>query len=516
MSDMDLDNLDLLIDGFLNGELAESQREELAARLERDPRAARVFDDALRTEALLHAAHGSTHGSSGTGSSAARNAVENPRGISVATRPIQRADFTPVRAWVAVAALVAVMFGGALYYKHLPSASDKKTEAGGGKNTNKNGASYVVASGRVWVDGRETKQVRENEWLNVSPDGPAVFKQGDALKFELESESGALLRKNGATLLNGAGNFNVQPAASAFVLETAAGNVMTKSGEFSARLESEAAPENTGGTTMKSRVLATLAVTVLAGSVQVESGGKVTPLALGESRVFGAEGEVPRGPRRGPDSGVTGMMLAHVKELGLSDDQIRQLKEIKAALGAQKAVFDADQKLRDLHGSFGAALQTREEAAVKAARIAVQNREEELRQGLTPPGNPLEVLTESQRGLLREILEISRPPHRPDDGNGPPPPDAGGPDGQYPPPPRDGPPRDGPPRDGPPPPRGRDGAPPPPDGRQPSKGGDAYAPPPARLDDAALRMLLEHAEELKLTDEQKSKLKELVEPAQPK
>ena len=508
MPDLDLDNLDLLIDGFLNGELAESQRAELAARLERDPQAARAFDDALRTEALLHAAHVS-HSKL---SSPMTNAVARPREISSvpsSIQRVQRANFTPVRAWVAVAALAAVMVGGALYYKHWPSTSEHKLEAGGAKIAHKNSVNFTVASGRVWVDGRETQSVRENEWLNVSPDGPAVFKQGDALKFELESESGALLRKNGATLFNGAGNFNVQPAGGVFTLETAAGNVSTKNGEFSARLNAQTQPDISGGAPMQSKVLVTLAVTVFAGSVQVESGGKVTQLTLSESRSFGAEDEGPRGPQRGSNFGIESMMLVHAKELNLNDDQIKQLQNIKAAMGEQKSVMDNDQKLRDLHDKFGAALLTHDAAVVKAARLAVRSREDELKQGLKPPGNPQEVLTDSQRELMREILEINRPPHRSDDGNGPPPPGVGGPDDQRPPPPRDG-----PPRDGPPPPRDRYDAPPPPDGRQPQKGGDASTPPPpARLDDAALRMLLEHADELKLTDEQKSKLKSLVEQA---
>ena len=195
MSDADLDNLDLLIDGFLNGELAESQREELAGRLERDRAAARAFDDALRTEALLHAAHVSSTVDS-FASAPGINTSKVPRETlspNYNTGRIQRANFAPARAWVAVAALVAVMFGGVIYYKHLPSV--KNAEAGGTGQ----GVRYAVASGRVWVDGREAKTISENEWLNVSPDGPAVVNMSSELKLELEGGSGALLRKNGAT-----------------------------------------------------------------------------------------------------------------------------------------------------------------------------------------------------------------------------------------------------------------------------------------------------------------------------
>ena len=251
---------------------------------------------------------------------------------------------------------------------------------------------------------------------------------------------------------------------------------------------------------MKGRMLAALAVTVLAGSVQVESGGKVSQLALGESRVFGADGDRPRGddreqpppgPRRRPEFGVVGMMLAHSRELNLTDEQVKKLDAIKVEILEHKAAMDGDQKLRDLHDQFGAALMTRDETAVKQARIAVQSREEEIRQSLKPPSNPQEVLTDSQRTLMREIMEMNRPPHQTGDLNGPPR--------------RDGP--DGPPNDGYGPQPQDDGAPPPPRGirpphpqgegplpnnRQPQKGAENSTPlpppqdqqnRPARLDD---------------------------------
>lgn len=444
MPEPDPNEFDLLVEGFLNGELTDEQRQRLAARLENNPSAARVFDDALRTEALLRTAHTSRRA--------------KPAPVSEITEAAARA-FTPQivtpsrfapRAWVALAAMVALMFGAVWYYKQNFSSNDvaKKSD----DKTPANVSQFTVASGKVWVDGGEARTLAENQWINVSPEGPARIKSGAGFDVELDSGTGALLRKNGATLLNGSATFNVKSGAEKFILDTAAGQVQSAGGEFTATLE--AAPQN--GSSKKPGAL--LTVSVLAGSAHVDSFGVSASLSKGQKRSFGLDKEVaadekderrPK-PKRPLDPGMVGRILEHGGDLELSQDQVAKLEKIRLATMARKAAYDSDAELRQYHNMLSGAIFAGDEPAAQDMRDAIQKREQELGKDLPPCRNPQEVLSEEQRQRLHKILdsigppppERLGPPHNPGEGPRPP---LNGPRPPLPPPGPDHPPPPGPP-----------------------------------------------------------------------
>lgn len=570
--------LELLIEGFLNGELSDSESRRLAGLIESDPAAARAFDAALHTEALLRSAH-------------AERAVP-ARIHKMAEHALARREnpfAIPVRTWVGVAAMLILSVTAVLCYKYIPRNSESAP-----------GATFTVAAGRVWVDGSEPRVVSENQWVNVSPDGPARFKSQAGNEIELDANTGALLRKDGAKLLNGSGTFNVKSGSPEFKLETQQGTVRSSAGEFTVKLQTPSSSIKQGDPKMNTKKIgAALLVTVLAGTAQVEVAGKSFPrLTAGMSRAYGDEidgnpnppspnpnqgpGPGPRPPMMPPppDCGLVSRVLDHAKDLALSDDQNKALAAIRAEVQERRAAFEKDEKLRILHDNLNAAFDAQNGPAVHDLRDAIRERENEILKTFPPGHNPMEVLTDAQRDQMHQILEQLGPPPNGMRRDGPPPPTPNGengpPDGPRPPkpplgddgrpmpplgndgrplPPRDGfqppngPRRDGPPgqpqgndgrplppRDGFQPPNGgpgpngprprppfgdgqmqppRDGQQPPPDGPRPPRGPQngngpqqPNNPPPPRGPD--VQYLLDHADELKLTDEQKAKLKDLL------
>src|ERR1043165_4697305 len=146
MQDSELENL---ICAFLNGELDASGRERLAYALDADPAAREAFDEALRTEALLRAAHGDSAKQLAaieriTERLHKHPAVRRATGTNIRPAPdsaraqpvsggSQRSSIplartyrigkpASARAWIAVAAMIAIMFGVALYYKFSGTA----------------------------------------------------------------------------------------------------------------------------------------------------------------------------------------------------------------------------------------------------------------------------------------------------------------------------------------------------------------------------------------------------------
>src|SRR5205814_7752017 len=130
------------------------------------------------------------------------------------------------------------------------------------------------ASGRVSVDGREVKQIAENDWVSVESDLAATLRGEDGTTVKLEAGSNGLLRKRGANLFNGAGTFTVSSGTDLYVLQTPAGTLNSQGGEFDIRLQPACAsngPPDTGNCAALA-----LSVNVRAGSAQIDSDGKTT------------------------------------------------------------------------------------------------------------------------------------------------------------------------------------------------------------------------------------------------
>ncbi len=456
MSNAELDNL---IGAFLAGELDDAAREEFAARLESDPAALRAFDEALRIESLLLAAHATPAQRADERRAAeklaqnltklqSQKAVQNRARMSprLVKRPVKTSSAVPFRAWTALAAAVAIMFGMAFYFIYGTTPGTVKTTAGNARQQ------FTVASGHVWVDGHDVREVGDNDWLNVSTDGAAMLTAKDGTTVTLEAGASAVMRARGASLLSGAASFGVKPGADLFVLETPAGSVNSAGGEFNVSLR----PASSESDTPNARHMElALAVSVARGTAQVDFDGATTRLTEGESREFssvsGKNGATdsaqharndlppdlnrpdPPGPgllRQPPELAVIDAIFRCEKDLGLTNEQKATLSNSRKRIADHFASMGSDSELRDLLVKQRDAHMAGDDPACRRIHERIKHRTDELLNTGNLPGDPLEVLTPRQEQLMRDDLEMLRPPPRrppppgrdPRDHDGPPPP----------------------------------------------------------------------------------------------
>lgn len=430
MSNAELDNL---IDAFLAGELDDAGRQRLAVLLESDPDVQRAFDDALHIESLLLAAH-VDEGAEALAVERFRTRLKRaklvtdqdnlpdqrsapiikpPALVNRTQRPARLPRHTPITVWTALAASIAILFGLAFYFIYDPGTDKLATKKSDGKKV-----AYSVASGHVLIDGKEATEIAEDEWLSVPASGPASLRAKDGTSVTLDPGTRVLLRKRGATLMNGAGRFGVKAGAEAFLLQTPLGTVNSTLGEFEARLESANAPNGKGPA---------LSVTVASGSAQVEFNGKFSKLEAGESRIFSdakGKGNDLSGPRiRPPEQYTLDVIKEHLKELYLTPEQQSQLIDMEQKMNESNAKLKGDEKLRHLMEKQRIAEETQDREAMDAARDEIKLRKDQVL-GPRPFGNPMDFLNDSQRRTMEPYLrdrpksplgdgEPQHPPHPP-------------------------------------------------------------------------------------------------------
>ncbi len=439
MSNAELDNL---IDAFLAGELDDAGRQRLAVLLESDQDARRAFDDALQMESLLLTAHVDEKAEAlaveqlrtllkranpATDQAQLPDQTERPASINKpltlvnrSQRPNRLPSRTLISAWTALAASIVILFGLAFYFIYDPGTGGTTDKTAAKKSDGKKIA-YSVVSGRVLIDGKDATEIAEDEWLNVPASGPASLRATDGANVTLDPGTRALLRKRGATLMNGAGRFGVKSGADAFLLQTPLGTVNSAMGEFEARLESANAA---------SAKQPSLSVTVASGSAQVEYKGKLSKLDAGESRVFcdvkanGNEGRGPdpSGPRiRPPEQYTLDIIMEHAKELGLTAEQQAQLSNMEQKMNEANAKLKNDEKMKQLMDKQHSAEATHDRESMDSIRDEIKTRKDQVL-GPRPFGNPMDFLNESQRRTMEPFLQDrpkgplgngGEPPHPP-------------------------------------------------------------------------------------------------------
>lgn len=447
MENADADNL---IDAFLSGgtggsgasggsgELDDAARLGLAELLEKDPAVLRAFDEAVQTESLLHAAHADPAAEQRAMAllkSRLRTepfaTVERPTRPTRAmtSRPSLNRRFvdsqnvtrlpapTPINAWTALAASIVVLFGFAFYFIYDPAPTNNKQTT---QNSERKNCLYTVSSGTVLVDGKDVHDLIENEWLVVPSSGAVTLNAKDGSKLTLEPGTRALLRKRGATLLNGSGRFGIAAGPESFVVQTPLGKVNAASGEFEARLEA-------GGATAAPDLSKTLvlSVTLASGTAEVECAGKKTLLSeAGVTRRFSEDVERktealdrddPRPHLKPPEMRATQAILDQEKKLELTPEQVKQLKEI---IGKFVKV-EQDPKVQELHAQVKAAREKQGPEAGRAFEDQIRARADEILESEGHPGDPMAVLTDSQRRIIGPtVREIMREKHGPMGPNG--------------------------------------------------------------------------------------------------
>lgn len=256
-----------LLAQYLDGDLADADREELAAEVEGDPAAARTLDEALAFEALLIAAH-----------AGAPDAAAGRTRVLHRAAELRQAPSVLWPRWATAAAAVVVGIIGALVIAFGLRTSGP----------------HEVLSGRVLVDGAEARRLKDGARLEVAGESDAVVRLADGSRVVFAPASVATLRGSAADvrqhveLAAGKGAFHVGPGPRRFTVSTPVGTVTVLGTDFSVELRGPADPQAAAGATM-------MLVAVEGGKVGVDYRGNRYELAAGESRLFG---DLPAQPPR--------------------------------------------------------------------------------------------------------------------------------------------------------------------------------------------------------------------------
>ena len=107
--------------------------------------------------------------------------------------------------------------------------------------------------------------------------------------------------------------------------------------------------------------------------------------------------------RRPQENSIFGMILEHAKELELTEDQKKQITDFKNDYVARRENMANDPQIKELYEKAKAARENRDEAQMGEIQRALRERQTALFKGDKPTGNPMELLTDSQRQKLREL-----------------------------------------------------------------------------------------------------------------
>ena len=162
------------------------------------------------------------------------------------------------------------------------------------------GPSEVVSGNAVVAGVRRRRYQQRCDF--VAGEKPAVKALGDGSQAELEPGASAVLQGRAGgmrqliELTKGSATFRVEHAHGDFRVATALGSVTAVGTEFSVRIvpPQPAGDKSSPEAALKSRT-ATLVVAVLAGTVQVDSGGRTVLVHRGENVVFCDAHAQPRG-----------------------------------------------------------------------------------------------------------------------------------------------------------------------------------------------------------------------------
>ncbi len=284
---MPSERFESLLAEHLDGALDAAGREELARELERDPDAARAFDEAVRLEALLLAAHG-----------------EPPSRERLSERILRKAQAAPVlrpaqwksRVMAAAAAAILIAAGA---WAAISLANGRRT-IGPEPHPAPSAGNRVVA-GTVLVDGVASGEIANGAKVEVAGGKTAEIRLADGSTAWLEPESRAVLAgpvgdvRQVVELEGGKGSFKVEKEPRQFKVRTQVGSVTVTGTEFSVELLPR---EAKGEGQMRGKLGLALAVSVIAGAVQVDYDGRTETLTMGMSKTYGEEGEKREGVRR--------------------------------------------------------------------------------------------------------------------------------------------------------------------------------------------------------------------------
>jgi ferric-dicitrate binding protein FerR (iron transport regulator) len=143
-----------------------------------------------------------------------------------------------------------------------------------------------VVAGQVRIDGGPVTRVPAGVTFEIVGDAPAILRLPDGSRAELDPASYAKIpRRNGDTrqtvaLTRGGGTFQVAHGGGQFLVETPVGTVLALGTEFSVKLQ----PRAKGKAGSRSGLR--LTVIVVAGTVQVDAGGKSYRLSKGKRGDF--------------------------------------------------------------------------------------------------------------------------------------------------------------------------------------------------------------------------------------
>jgi hypothetical protein len=273
----------LLVDKYLGDVATDGERGELELALRTDPDVADAFVRAARTDAQLDLLFTDS-----------RQSQQVEQLLRAAIPPPRQAWFPSRYLPWAAAAVLLVAVGIALYF--LPSSGEA--------------VPYTVVSGRVLVDGTESRQVRAGARVEVIGDEAAVIRlAADGSLAELAPSSKGILRgrtaKDGMVfeLTQGSCEFHLENAEGHWRVDTPVGKVSGRGAEFAVELRPGDREEELD---MERQLAMTLFVAVMAGTVDVQFGSDSYTLGLGDNRVYAAD--KPAEPNRKPD--VTAKVIA--------------------------------------------------------------------------------------------------------------------------------------------------------------------------------------------------------------
>jgi len=276
------ERFEALLADYLDGTIDAAGREELAGEVERDPAAARAFEQAVGFEALLVAAHTEPPPESVLAERLGRRAEPAP---VLMLAPDRRPAFGRARALAAAAAAILIAAGVwaavGLFGPGTPVSVPVPPPA----------PPNVVLAGKVLVDGVESAAAGNGARVEVLGDQPAEIRLADGSNAVLAPKSLAVLHgpvgevRQVVELTGGKGDFRVEKEPRQFKVETPLGSVTVLGTRFSVELRP-------GEGEKKGKP--SLAVAVTDGTVEVNYAGKPETLAAGASKVF------PEEPRKEP------------------------------------------------------------------------------------------------------------------------------------------------------------------------------------------------------------------------
>jgi hypothetical protein len=289
-----------LIQKYFDARASDAEMVELEKRLAADPEFAAMFADAARLNAgleqhfrkqykiaevatLLESPEQSpANATSASRSRAASAFVPAPAKLiaerlarSASARQFARPRGNPWWRRITAAALLLLAIGGVYWLLQRPGSNE-----------------FRLLSGHVAMSGQEVATVSENALFAVAEFGPATFRLPGGGQLKLAAGSAAHFRRHSDRIIvqvvSGGGEFDLSQSRATVHVETVLGTISGAGSRFSVDVASASPREfsSTAVVSVPNRALPNLTVSVVEGSVTVESHGVVTIVRAGETRMF--------------------------------------------------------------------------------------------------------------------------------------------------------------------------------------------------------------------------------------